>query len=61
MKSEMTAAFDFSQDAHEFRERLAGLLQQAAVNRVIPLDDDDLAFVNAAGSLLPPPEEDDLF
>ena len=51
-------AFDFSQDALEFRERLWKKLKACAPEKDQPLEDDDLEWVNAAGVLYKEPEND---
>lgn len=54
-------AFDFSQDALDFKARLWKKLKtQMAMTSVQELEDDDLEWVNAAGMPVPP-EEDDHF
>ena len=51
--------FDFSLDAKAFKERLAQELHISHAKAAMPLEDDELEFVNAAGvPHLPPKEED---
>ena len=51
--------FDFSLDALAFKEQLAKKLQQAQKESICPLEDDQLEFIHAAGTGLPPLPEDD--
>ena len=50
--------FDFSLDAQAFKERLAQELHIGHAPAVVPLEDDDLEFVNAAGVAQPIPQEE---
>lgn len=54
-------AFDFSQDAQNFRARLWKKLKtQVTMTSVQELDDDDLEWVNAAGMPVHPADKDKL-
>ncbi len=57
MISDSAAVFDFSLDAAEFRDKLAGMLKKAAAAGAVPLDDDDLEQLNAAGDPYRIPED----
>ncbi len=55
----MTAAFDFSLEAQEFKEQLWEKLQEETPADVLqPLEDDDLDWVSAAGMLHAGQEKD---
>lgn len=61
MNSTMKQHFDFSLDAMAFKEQLAGELRLSHNGEGIEaLEDDDLEFLNAAGTPTPAPWEDDL-
>lgn len=55
-------AFDFSLDAKDFQKKLWLQLKNNTVSSPLLLEDDDLAYINAAGvsSPIPPRENDDL-
>ncbi|MBQ7850936.1 MAG: hypothetical protein IJ343_14525 [Clostridia bacterium] len=54
-------AFDFSQDARDFKARLWKKLQTLkAMTSVQELEDDDLEWVHAAGMPVRPEDEEDL-
>ena len=56
-----TAAFDFSLEAQDFKERLwRRMLEDKPAPALQPLEDDDLEFLNAAGMPCCA-EEEDLF
>ena len=57
MINDSAAVFDFSLDAAEFRDKLADMLKKAAAAGAVPLDDDDLERLNAAGSPFRIPED----
>lgn len=46
----LNEAFDFSQDAAEFKEALWHRLQDMMDSSIQELEDDDLEFLNAAGT-----------
>lgn len=59
MKHQSRNAFDFSQDALDFKARLWKKIQtQSAATSVEELEDDDLEWVNAAGMPVRPPEDE---
>lgn len=48
--NQSTAVYDFSMECPEFREHLlAEFLKQAGREWTLPLDDDELSMLNAAG------------
>lgn len=49
--------FDFSLDAMVFKEQLARQLNIIRQADITPLADDDLDYINAAGSSHPAPDE----
>lgn len=60
VKQNGTNAFDFSQDAQQFKARLWRMIKnQTAAPSVQELEDDDLEWVSAAGMSARPPEEKD--
>lgn len=59
-RQQSTNAFDFSQDALDFRARLWQRIQtRMAVTSVQELEDDKLEWVNAAGTPIAPRDRDD--
>lgn len=59
-RQQSTNAFDFSQDALDFRARLWQRIQtRMAVTSVQELEDDELEWVNAAGTPIAPRDQDD--
>lgn len=52
--------FDFSQEAQGFKQRLWSQLQERQNSAIEQLEDDDLAWINAAGPVHLPPEPDDI-
>jgi len=52
--------FDFSLDAAFFRERLKKQLLSATAESVEALDDNELEYIYAAGTVQSPPSADDV-
>ncbi len=57
MSMETKRCFDFSEDAPLFKKRLLRHLKEAAYAQ--PLEDDELEFLNAAGTNARAPKEED--
>ena len=56
-KQDLQKIFDFSQNAKAFRNRLWHQIKDSMNDLVQPLEDDDLAWVNAAGVSHPRPDD----
>ena len=57
LKSKKTVLFDFSLDVPEFKAKLARQLKEIEAAQAVPLDDEDLAELNAAGDPYRIPQE----
>ena len=59
MSKNLSQFFDFSLDALAFKEKLARQLMQEKTACMVPLEDDDLEFLHAAGVPNPAPADED--